>query len=66
MKKMQDSTALNPTQPIIGGLIYEDVYNNGGSWIMSGNIELNRVQNTYLNFLFKGVACLCRHTVIIL
>jgi hypothetical protein len=43
MKKMQDSTALNPTQPIIGGLIYEDVYNNGGSWLMSGKkIESNR------------------------
>jgi hypothetical protein len=37
---MQDSTALNPTQPIIGGLIYEDVYNNGGSWLMSGNKKI--------------------------
>jgi hypothetical protein len=49
---MQDSTALNPNKPIIGGLIYEDVYNNGGSWLMSGK-KLNRigVQNTQFELL---------------
>ncbi len=52
---MQESTALNPTQPIIGGLIYEDVYNNGGSWLMSGKkIETTRGYRTCnLNFLFN-------------
>ena len=35
-KKPQDSSRLDPSQSIVGGLIYEDVYNNGGQWLMAG------------------------------
>jgi hypothetical protein len=30
---------LNPGTAVIGGLIYEDVYNNGGSWLMAGTVD---------------------------